>query len=230
MLKIFDPFRDLNTMTTVIRLLLAFIVGTVIGLERSSKNKSAGFRTHTLVCLGAAVAAMTGIFLYTELKLPADISRIGSSVVSGLGFIGAGTIVVTRSQKVKGITTAAGLWTTGVIGLAAGAGFYEAVIICLILVLLVETLFNDLRENIKHAPQFDVMLRYYNRNQLDDILRFCKDSGLAISNLQISGNTPLEGETVYSAVISLRGGSDTENRVTVEKINGMEGVIFAEIL
>ena len=123
MLHVFDSFRGVSFAAVLIKLLLSFIIGTVIGLERSYHNKPAGFRTHILVVLGAAIASMTGIYLYVGLSLPTDVSRIAAGVVTGLGFIGAGTIVVTRKQKVKGLTTAAGLWTSGLIGLCIGAGF-----------------------------------------------------------------------------------------------------------
>lgn len=229
MLKIFDPIRDLTTVSVLIRMLLAFAVGTVIGLERSYKNKAAGFRTHILVCLGASIASMTGIYLYVIMRLPADMSRIGAGVVTGLGFIGAGTIVVTHKQKVKGLTTAAGLWTTGVIGLAVGSGFYEGAIIATILVLLVETVFTELRETITLAPEFKMLVSYYNRQQLDDILRFCKDSGLAITNLQVTGNRQAN-DAMYSAMISLRGGIAEENEKMTAEIGKIAGVVSAEIL
>ena len=229
MLIIFDPIRDLTAVSVLIRLLLAFAIGTVIGLERSYKNKAAGFRTHTLVCLGASIASMTGIYLYVIMRLPADMSRIGAGVVTGLGFIGAGTIVVTSKQKVKGLTTAAGLWTTGMIGLAVGSGFYEGALICLVLVLLVETVFNDMRDNIKHAPYFKMAVSYSERGILDDIIRFCKDSGLAVTNLQVTGSSG-ESSAVYYALISLRGGNEEDNREVIRRINEMQGVISAEMM
>ena len=96
-------------------MILAFACGTVIGLERSYRNKPAGFRTHTLVCLAACIASLTGLYLYLIAHLPTDVSRIGAQIISGLGFLGAGTIVVTKRNTVKGLTTAAGIWTTGII-------------------------------------------------------------------------------------------------------------------
>ena len=114
--------KEIGFGAMVLRLALAMLCGGVIGYGRSRKERPAGFRTHILVCLGAAVAMMTGLYVFLELKLPTDISRLGTAVISGLGFIGAGTIVVTKKMSIKGLTTAAGLWTTGIIGLAVGAG------------------------------------------------------------------------------------------------------------
>ena len=112
---------ELSFLSLVLRLLLASLCGTLVGLERSSKNRPAGFRTHILVCLGSAVAANTGSYLFIGLKLPADVSRISAQVITGLGFIGAGSIIITKKLTIKGLTTAAGLWVTGIIGLCVGS-------------------------------------------------------------------------------------------------------------
>jgi len=203
MLSFLDALRDINLWTVIFRLVLAFICGGAIGIERSYKNRPAGLRTHILVCIAATVASMTGIFLSLNMGLPTDISRLGAQVVSGLGFIGAGTIIITRKQTVRGLTTAAGLWGSGIIGLAVGAGFYEGAIITTVLILITETLFSSLVQRIKKAPQFDIVLRYHHKPALDQVLRLCKDNTLAITNLQVIGNNDDE-VPVYSAKISLR--------------------------
>ena len=125
MLSIFDGVRALGLPAIVLKMVLSCLCGALIGLERSAKNRPAGLRAHILVCLGAAVASLTGLYLYLGLEVPSDISRISGQVISGLGFIGAGTIVITKKLSIKGLTTAAGLWTTGIIGLALGSGYYE---------------------------------------------------------------------------------------------------------
>ena len=109
MFDFLNPLREMTTLTVGLRMILAVILGAVIGLERSSKNRPAGFRTHTLVCLGAAVAAMTGLFIVLKLGMLSDVSRISAQVISGLGFIIAGTIVVTKKRSIKGLTTAASI-------------------------------------------------------------------------------------------------------------------------
>ena len=142
MLEFFNPIRDLNTVSVILRMLLAVMVGAVIGLERSAKNRPAGFRTHILVCMGAAVAAMTGLYLFLALKLPTDVSRLAAQVISGLGFIGAGTIVVTKKMSIKGLTTAAGLWVTAAVGMACGVGMYTLAAVSTVIVLLCFEAFN----------------------------------------------------------------------------------------
>ena len=139
MLSFFDPVRGMDYFSVLLRLLTAALCGAAIGIERSMKNRPAGFRTHILVCLGGAVAAVTAHFIYLVLHLPTDVTRLGGQVITGLGFIGAGTIIVTKKMSIKGLTTAAGLWTTGIIGLAAGSGFYEGALLGSALVLLTES-------------------------------------------------------------------------------------------
>ena len=156
MLNSITTARGLSFGPVLLRMVLAFLCGSAIGFERSYKNRPAGFRTHILVCIAAAALSMTGLYLYLNLGLPTDISRLGAQVVSGLGFIGAGTIIVTRNRNVKGLTTAAGLWATGIIGLALGSGFYEGGMLATALVLLTETVFSRLGARIKHTPEFEI--------------------------------------------------------------------------
>ena len=97
MLTFLDGLRGIDLLSVFIRMVLSCLCGATVGLERSAKNRPAGFRTHILVCLGAMVASLTGLYLYLEALMPSDISRISGQVISGLGFIGAGTIIVTKS-------------------------------------------------------------------------------------------------------------------------------------
>ena len=134
-----------NLLTLIIRTLLAIICAGVIGFERDAHGSAAGLRTHILVCLGAMIAMSTGVFAATHFS--GDASRIGAQVVSGIGFLGAGTIMVNRGH-IKGLTTAAGLWTSACIGLAIGTGFYEAAIVGSIAVLIVEKWLKRLKKRI----------------------------------------------------------------------------------
>ena len=114
------PLREFNTASVILRMVLAVMCGGFIGVEREHKRRPAGFRTHTLVCLGAAMTTLTSQYLLTS-GWNTDPARLGAQVVAGIGFIGAGTIIVTRRRQVKGLTTAAGLWVSAIIGLAVGA-------------------------------------------------------------------------------------------------------------
>lgn len=128
-----DYLRDFNLVTVTVRLLLAFIFGGVIGMDRERKGRPAGMRTHILVCLGASMTTMSGFFVVHTLGMESDPLRISAQVISGIGFLGVGTILITGRMHVKGLTTAAGLWTTASIGIALGAGFYEGALLCTVL-------------------------------------------------------------------------------------------------
>ena len=136
MLHCFDPIRDMTFWAILARLTLAVVCGGLIGAEREIKRRPAGFRTHILICLGSAITTLTSQYLLFQ-HLYNDIARLGAQVISGIGFVGAGTIIVTRDKRVKGLTTAAGLWAAAIIGLVCGAGYVECAIFATAVVLLV---------------------------------------------------------------------------------------------
>lgn len=117
---------------TFIRLLVSVIAGGIIGNERGRHGSAAGLRTHILVCIGACVSSLTGIFVSVHFGYTGDLFRIAAQVVSGIGFLGAGMIIVKNTSMITGLTTAAGLWTTAVIGIAIGFGYYIGAIIATI--------------------------------------------------------------------------------------------------
>ncbi|MBO5868173.1 MAG: MgtC/SapB family protein, partial [Oscillospiraceae bacterium] len=119
--------RDISLMSVIIRISVAIIVGGLIGLERGLKNRPAGMRTYMVVCLGSCLIMLTNQYIFQATQL-GDPVRMGAQVVSGIGFLGAGTIIVTRRNQIKGLTTAAGLWAAAGVGLAIGIGFYEAAV------------------------------------------------------------------------------------------------------
>ena len=224
MLSFLNPLRELTFLSLVVRMLSACLCGALIGLERSSKNRPAGFRTHILVCLAAAVTAATGTYLFVGLKLPADISRMSGQVITGLGFIGAGSIIITKKMTIKGLTTAAGLWTTGIIGLAFGSGYYELGILGTALTLIAETWLIKIGSSIQKQSEYTVEVLYNDKTALDQVLRFCKDSSMVITNLQIH-SMDTNPDVDYAAEVRLRG--KLEARDLVSKIQIMPGIISA---
>ena len=136
---------SLSYLELTVRLTLSILLGGIIGLERETINKPAGFRTHILVCLGSTIVMLVSLFIFTEFKgsTNVDPSRIPAQVVSGIGFLGAGTIII-EGANVKGLTTAASLWTVSAIGLAVGVGFYYGAILATFLILLTLIAFNKL--------------------------------------------------------------------------------------
>lgn len=132
-----------------VRLILSILLGGIIGLERKTINKPAGFRTHILVCLGSTMIMLVSLFIFSRFQGKANIDpgRIPAQVVSGIGFLGAGTIII-EGATVKGLTTAASLWTISAIGLAVGIGFYYGAVLATFLILLTLITFNKLEEFI----------------------------------------------------------------------------------
>lgn len=123
------------------RIILATVLGGIIGLERGHHGRAAGLRTHILVCLGAAIATMIGLYSSLVLHFNSDPLRVGAQVVSGIGFLGVGTIMIKKQTQVTGLTTAAGLWATACIGLAVGIGFYWVALLAFAVVMISVTLF-----------------------------------------------------------------------------------------
>lgn len=136
MAEFIDYLRSFNLATVIIRLVLALLVGGVIGLERGRQGRAAGMRTHILVCLGSALTAMLGIYTNEVLGYMSDPMRVSAQVISGIGFLGAGTILIKGRFQITGITTAAGLWATAAAGLALGVGFYEGALITFAITIL----------------------------------------------------------------------------------------------
>lgn len=121
--------NQFNEISAIFRILFAMFLGGLIGLEREKSKRPAGFRTHILVCVGAAMTALIGLFVWQELGNVTDPMRISAQVISGIGFLGVGTILVKEHDHITGLTTAAGLWTTAAIGIACGYGFYSVALV-----------------------------------------------------------------------------------------------------
>ena len=141
----FPILAEPNIVALLLRTLLAILCAGIIGYDRNAHGASAGLRTHILVCLGAMIAMSTGQF--AAMRYSADITRIGAQVVSGIGFLGAGSIIVNK-RHITGLTTAAGLWASACIGLALGIGFYEGALLGTAAVFFTERVLRSFSKNI----------------------------------------------------------------------------------
>lgn len=218
---------EINTLSIFVRLSLAVVCGGILGIERGSKKRPAGFRTHVLVCIGASLAMMTSQYIYQNFGV-SDPSRIGSQVVSGIGFLGAGTIIITGMQQVKGLTTAAGLWTATCIGLAIGIGFYEGAIIgaaasaCIVVLLHRLDIFLKSNSLILHIyvelmPEFSI----------GSFLEFSREIGVVINDIQfknISG-AEMQGQGFFCSVQSNKTCSHLE---IIEKLRATQITKYIE--
>lgn len=119
-----ESISDFNAIQVFLRILCSVIAGGFIGNERGRHGSAAGLRTHIIVCIGACMASLTSVFVVKCTDLSGDVFRIPAQVISGIGFLGAGMIIVKNTNMITGLTTAAGLWATGAIGMSLGFGFY----------------------------------------------------------------------------------------------------------
>ena len=218
-LNFMDPLRvltvDNGVYVTLFRLCIAALCGGVIGLERGRKRRPAGFRTHMLVCIGATLAMLISQYLtmmagadwqwlYTELGMqPTDAARLGAQVINGIGFLGAGTIIVTGQQEVKGLTTAAGLWASACMGLCIGAGFVEgAVVGCVLISITIIVLTRVERMIMNRSRNLNLNIEFLHIDDLGRIISTIKEQDIRIFDVEIHKNK--NGTQLPSAVFSIR--------------------------
>lgn len=215
MLSCFDFIRESTTLAMALRLLLAFICGAVIGAEREIKRRPAGFRTHILICLGAAITTLTSQYLLLGLGLYTDVGRLGAQVIAGIGFIGAGTIIVTGRRQVKGLTTAAGLWASAIgRGLACGAGFVECAIFATAVILFAEIVLIKFEFKFAKSSRLCTLyIEYTKPDTIQTVLEMMSERSLKVSNLEVSRTQGEDEEHRYYALLSVQ---------TTPKLGGTE--------
>lgn len=230
MIGFFDFLRDMTMLSVAVRVLLAVVCGGVIGLEREYKRRPAGFRTHILICLGAAMTTLTGQYLVLVMHYNTDMGRMGAQVVAGIGFIGAGCIIVTRRRRVKGLTTAAGLWTTAIVGLACGAGFYEGAIAATILVMLAELIFFRLEYRVIRSRSREVTLyvEYTQGSVLDEVIRCLREAGAKITDMEMTRSH--EKEHHDCVIFSLQMNRKVAYDDMMFRLTKLENVVTAQEL
>ncbi len=230
MLEILNPLRELTLLSISLRLLLAVILGGMVGLEREFKRRPAGFRTHILICLGAAITTLTSQYLLLELELYTDLGRLGAQVVSGVGFIGAGTIIVTRRQRIKGLTTAAGLWVVAIIGLTLGAGFFEGSILATAAILFAELVVSKVEYRVLDKIQeINVFMEYRDNACLSNVLALLRENGLKLLDIEITRNGHGETDTSNALFVIRTNRRYPPSRV-IELLERQEGTVLVQEL
>ena len=221
--------REVTYLAVALRIVAAALLGGVMGLERGLKNRAAGLRTYMLVCVGSCLIMLTNQFVY-QFYDTGDPVRMGAQVVSGIGFLGAGTIIVTRRHQIKGLTTAAGLWAAAGVGLALGIGFYEGAVAGAFTVLVVMT-FLQRMDNKMHSRTraLDIYFELSNQVSLGDLLRQIRAHEFEISDVQKEPSMDLEdGIRAYTATLKTKKRRPQDE--TLEKLMAMDGVVYAEAL
>ena len=188
----------------VVRLTLAAVCGGLIGIGRAKKRRPAGFRTHTLVCLGAALTMIISQYVWKELGAQTDLSRLGAQVINGIGFLGAGTIIVTGRQQIKGLTTAAGLWASACMGLAIGAGFYGGALVGCTLIIVTTSVLSAFEVKIMStARNMNIYIEFQNTDDIGRVIDEVKKLDVKIYDIEITRIRSSDG-LPPSAILTLR--------------------------
>ena len=224
---VFEYLAEFNTVTVIIRVFLAAVAGALVGLEREFHGRAAGMRTHMMVALGSALTTMIGMYLTQYLGMVSDPVRIGAQVISGIGFLGAGTILLRRGgTTITGLTSAAGLWAAASIGLAIGVGFYEGAFVTVIAVMMVFTLMGRLEHRMmRKRLRMSVYLELDHVDAVTPTLEILKNQFGAIE-MQVtpprSGTAPHVG---LEALVRIPPKVALEEKI--EHLSALEHVVFA---
>lgn len=207
--EIINLLSEPGPVSATVRLVIALVCGGIIGLERGRRRRPAGFRTHMLVCMGAALTMLIGQYLAVALASDpslagrtTDVSRLGAQVINGIGFLGAGTIIVTGHQEVKGLTTAAGLWASACMGLAIGAGFYLGALLGGVMILLSITVMRYVeRFMMSRNRNLNVYVELDDINDIGTVIDMIKNDGIRIYDIEINkadANTGAYAGAIFS--------------------------------
>ena len=182
--EFYEMLNEINALSITVRLTLAMILGGIIGLERGIKKRPAGMRTYMLVCIGSTLVMITnqymaGIFTGT------DPARMGAQVISGIGFLGVGTIIITRDRQVRGLTTAAGLWASACMGLAIGIGFYSGALIGMAFIFFVTTVMHRLDiELVRRSRAMDIYVELSDSSHTYKVLDYLKTNSVKVTYME----------------------------------------------
>ncbi len=221
--------REVTYLSVIIRICVAFLLGGILGWEREMKNRAAGLRTYMLVCVGACMIMLTNQYIY-QVFGTGDPVRMGAQVVSGIGFLGAGTIVVTRRNQIKGLTTAAGLWTAAAAGLAVGIGFYEVAVVGALLMIIILSLMHGLDNHIRRrVRQLELYAEVDSKVSVGRFAKGIRDLGAKIEGIQIDRDYSIDGD-LRALVISIRTPKKTKREDLLADLQEIEGVIYLEEL
>lgn len=221
--------RDITIANIYIRIVVAMILGGIIGLERGVKNRPAGLRTYMLVCIGACTVMLVNQYAYQVYGV-GDPVRMGAQVVSGIGFLGAGTIIVTSHNQIKGLTTAAGLWASACVGLATGIGLYEVAVASSLSIFLVLTILHGLDFGLRSKSSVvEAYIEMDQRVSLGTFLRNARDQDLEVSNIQ-KENLNEYSDSIIAFTVTIKGKKSMYHDEIIRIVRKFEGVRYLETL
>lgn len=232
-MNVLEYLRELNLASVCLRLILAVALGGMIGLDRERKRRPAGFRTYMLVCMGAALTMLLGQYEYmmvtgpwaelaAQLGTKTDVSRFGAQVINGIGFLGAGTIIVTGRQEVKGLTTASGLWTCACMGLSVGAGFYECTLFAFFLIFVSVKFFPAIESHfVATSRNLNVYVRFNSVLDVSEITNYLRSLGVVVYEIELDKTSKADAD---GAILELRLPAGMEHDRLVTAISELECV------
>lgn len=222
-------FSGARILEACLKMALALICGGVIGIERGRKKRPAGFRTYMLVCLGATLVMMTNDYI-CKIYGTGDVARMGAQVVNGIGFLGAGTIITTGHNRVKGLTTAAGLWAAACIGLAIGSGFYEGAILGTLMMVVIMVLLHTFDRRLVSTTKVVIFyVEYTKMKALHRLNAFFREQQITVEDLEFEKPDP-SNAAQCAAVVSIRLPAKIPHAELIEKVLEVEGILYVEEL
>ena len=228
MFEMYESLRDVNVLSVVIRIFLAVIIGGLIGLERGLKNRPAGLRTYMVVCVGACIIMLTNQYVFQGTEESGDPVRMGAQVISGIGFLGAGTIIVTRRNQIKGLTTAAGLWAAAGVGLAIGIGFYEAGILGGFAIFTVITLMHRMDNKVhSKGKSTEIYFELDKSCTLGDFIRSARAMDISVDEVQLEAGFD-RGQETRAYIATLKTEKRRLHSEVLADIEQIAGVVFLE--
>ena len=217
--------RELNFYSMILRIILSVLIGGILGFDRERKNRPAGFRTYILVCLGSTLVMMTNQYVFQVFK-SGDPVRLGAQVVSGVGFLGAGTIILTGRNQVKGITTAAGIWTAACCGLTIGIGYYEGAIAGGAAIFIAMVSLQKLEVFVrKNSRAVELYIEYDNSMPLSDLFTYIRKNDLDIVEIDLAKNPSLMN-ICQSVTMTIKGKTKNSHSIILNLISQAPGVIY----
>ena len=221
--------RELTYLAVGLRILAALVMGGALGLERGMKNRPAGLRTYMLVCVGSCLIMMTNQYIFQATGV-GDPTRMSAQVVSGIGFLGAGTIVVTQRNQIKGLTTAAGLWACAAAGLALGIGFYEAAVLGGVAIFVVLTLLHRWDDRMHSKGRTFILYFELSKDYaLGEFIRALRGMEIEIFDVRMESEMVLrDGESAFTATIKTK--QRVDHRKVLDEIKKLPGVAYLEEL
>ena len=221
--------REVTYLAVIVRIFASVLIGGLIGMERELKSRPAGLRTYMVVCLGACLVMLTNQYIFQTFGT-GDPVRMGAQVVSGIGFLGAGTIMVTRRNQVKGLTTAAGLWTAAGVGLAIGVGFYEAAIVGAVAVFLVMTTIQFIDNNVQRKSKLlEIYVELKDDCQLGAFLRTLREKDITIMDIQQEQAGDIDTNQQVRAYFAFLKLKKRQSHVEIlEELGSIPGIHYVE--